>query len=65
MRLGDKKISNPSRTTKLEERVSKLENDLRKLTLLIVVEDKISIDDTEEEKRLRALREKGVIKYGD
>lgn len=57
-----KKISNPSRTTLLEIRVKNLE---RAVDALALLNGTISTEDTEEEKRLRALKEKGAVKYGD
>lgn len=57
-----KKISNPSRTTLLEVRVKNLE---RAVDALALLNRTISTEDTEEEKRLRAIREKGGVKYGE
>lgn len=59
-----KKKNTFSRTTLLEKKVAALEEAVNKI-LLQSGTSELSIEDNEEEKRLRALREKGAIKYGD
>lgn len=73
-----KKISNPSRTTKLEEHAITQDERIKALELLVKKQgeaiaalDKIlnvttlADEDTDQDKRNRAIREQGGVKYGD
>ena len=56
------KAKKPSRIALLEEKVAGLEKKIKELVILGKV---LSVDDTEEEKRRRALHEKGAVIYGE
>lgn len=69
-KIGSKKPNTFSRTTALEKTVANLEKTVREQAtiiseLLTKSGSSLSIEDTSEEKRLRALKEQGAIKYGD
>ena len=69
-KIGSKKPNTFSRTATLEKAVAALEKTVRDQAtiiseLLTKSGSSLSIEDTEEEKRLRAIKEKGGIVYGN